>query len=356
MFCSLNTKIHPQRSGAALVLAAMLPLAAFAAPYKVDDSLPRYQPKPVTIAKDATYVRPDGSVFLAGASASRNALANLNALFQQSHPEVKFTTLQPGSSVGPPAILYGLAAFAVINREILPEEVVPFEYMLKRPPIGIRVGRGGFGRRDYSSPMAVWVHKNNPITKLTTEQVARIFTVGGGKGDISSWGQLGLEGDWARRPIHLLGPRPRTGVGVYMRVEKFGDFSWSDRYEGMKSPEIGSRLEENVSAIALADTSYAPKDAKRVAIAETEGGYYSDGNLEDVLSGKYPYTRYTYFYINHERGKPLDPFVKEYLLMVLSKEGQQAITAEENGFLPLTAQDVQEQLKLLEEIEKPVTK
>ena len=336
--------------------AALLAQTALAVPYPVEAGLPHYEPRPVVIPKDASYVRSDGSIFIAGASASSTAMANLNALFQKSHPAVKFTMLQPGSSVGPAAILFGLAPFAVINREVLPEEVVPFEYMFKRQPIGIRTGRGGYGRRDYSSPMAVWVHKDNPLTKLTTEQVARIFTVGGGQGDITSWGQLGLTGAWAKRRIHLLGPRERAGVGAYMRVEKFGGYPFSDRYEGMPSPEIGPRLAQDTSAIALADLSYAPANAKIIAVSDTKDGYYSNGNLQDVLAGKYPYTRYTYFYLNHERGKPLDPFVQEYLRMVLSKEGQEALAAEENGFLPLTAKDVREQLKLIEEIQAPVAK
>lgn len=352
----MNSLVPSSSVRFALLGAALLAQTALAAPYPVDPSLPRYEPRPVVIPKDASYVRPDGSIFIAGASASSTMMANLNALFQKSHPGVTFTMLQPGSSVGPPAILFGLAPFAVINREVLPEEIVPFEYMFKRPPIGIRTGRGGYGRRDYSSPMAVWVHKDNPLTKLTTEQVARIFTVGGGQGDITAWGQLGLTGAWAKRQIHLLGPRERAGVGAYMRVEKFGGYPFSDRYEGMPSPEIGPRLLQDVSAIALADLSYAPKEAKIVAISDTKDGYYSNGNLQDVLAGKYPYTRYTYLYLNHERGKPLDPFVREYFRMILSKEGQEAIAAEENGFLPLTAQDVREQLALIEEIQSPQVK
>ena len=315
---------------------------------KLDPHLPHYEPQPFTIPKDAGYLRLDGSIFIVGAEEMVTGLANLNELFIKSHPGTKFTTLQPGSSVGTPAILFNVAAFAVIDREVLPEEIVPFEYLYKRKPLGIRVGRGSFSKRGYTPPMGIFVHKTNPLERLTTEQVARIYTVGGGTGDITTWGQVGLKGEWERRAIRVLGVGQRTGEGVYMRTERFGDYPYTANYEGMKSPELGAHLAQDTSSIVLMDLSYeCPPEGKLVALAEPGSSYYSAATYEDVLEGKYPYTRYTYFYINPDPTKPLDPFVKEYLRMVLSAEGQAALTNEENGFLPLSAQDVAEQLAKL---------
>ena len=51
-----------------------------------------------------------------------------------------------------------------------------------------------------------------------------------------------------------------------------------------------------------------------------------------MTSGKYPLSRFLYIYINKAPGKPLDPLVKEYLKLILSKEGQEVVV--KDGYLP----------------------
>jgi phosphate transport system substrate-binding protein len=331
------------------LLAALLAAAPLihAAPVPIDPALPHYEPRPFTVPKDAPYLRPDGSIFLAGASAMRVALGNLNALFVRSHPETRFTTLLSGSSVGAPALLFGLTPFAVVDRILLPEEVVPFQMRFNRDPLAIRVGRGSYSKLDLTPAIVVCVNPANPLDRLTTEEVARIFTSGGGTGDLTTWGQVGLSGIWSRRPIQPIGMARRTGEAVFMKTVKFGDFPLSDRYEGMKSGDIAQRLQGDVTAIALVDLAHFPAGAKVVAIGPSEAGPFSRASYEDVLAGRYPYSSYIYFYLNHAPGAPLDPFAKEYLRMVLSQEGQRALTDQPNGFLPLTAAEASAELAKL---------
>jgi len=47
--------------------------------------------------------------------------------------------------------------------------------------------------------------------------------------------------------------------------------------------------------------------------------------------------RSIYIYVNKAPGKKLDPVVREYLSMILSKEGQEAVVRE-GIFLPLPAE------------------
>ncbi len=65
-----------------------------------------------------------------------------------------------------------------------------------------------------------------------------------------------------------------------------------------------------------------------------------------MKSGKYPLSRYLYVYVNKAPGKPLDPLVKEYLKLILSKEGQEVVV--KDGYLPLPASVATEELKKLE--------
>jgi phosphate transport system substrate-binding protein len=83
-----------------------------------------------------------------------------------------------------------------------------------------------------------------------------------------------------------------------------------------------------------------------VPLAEKEGASYSDGNYQDVVSGKYPLARFLYVYINKAPGKPLDPVVKEFCKLVFSKEGQEVVV--KDGYLPLSQEIVKQELAKLE--------
>jgi phosphate transport system substrate-binding protein len=85
---------------------------------------------------------------------------------------------------------------------------------------------------------------------------------------------------------------------------------------------------------------------KAVPLAEKDGGAASDGNYDDVKSGKYPLSRFLYIYINRAPGKPLDPIVKEYVKLVLSQEGQEVVI--KDGYLPLSAEIVKQELAKIE--------
>jgi phosphate transport system substrate-binding protein len=69
--------------------------------------------------------------------------------------------------------------------------------------------------------------------------------------------------------------------------------------------------------------------------------------VENVYTHKYPLSRYVYIFVNREPGKPLNPKVKEFLKLVLSKQGQQAV-ADERVYQPLQPAVVREELMKLE--------
>jgi phosphate transport system substrate-binding protein len=91
---------------------------------------------------------------------------------------------------------------------------------------------------------------------------------------------------------------------------------------------------------------YKTSGVKLVALADKDGGAYSDGSYEDVKSGKYPLNRFLYIYINKAPGKPLDPLVKEFSKYIFSKEGQEVVV--KDGYLPLPAEIAKQELAKLE--------
>ena len=71
---------------------------------------------------------------------------------------------------------------------------------------------------------------------------------------------------------------------------------------------------------------------KTVKIAEKDGGEYFGESYENVLSRKYPLSRYLYAYVNRAPGKPLDPLIREFFAFVLSRDGQEIVV--KDGFFP----------------------
>jgi phosphate transport system substrate-binding protein len=78
--------------------------------------------------------------------------------------------------------------------------------------------------------LGVFVHRDNPIECLSLQQVDAIFSStrsGGADAAITTWGQLGLTGEWANRPIAMYGRNSASGTyGYFREVALFGgDYS-----------------------------------------------------------------------------------------------------------------------------------
>ncbi|BAN98617.1 phosphate-binding protein [Plautia stali symbiont] len=66
----------------------------------------------------------------------------------------------------------------------------------------------------------------------------------------------------------------------------------------------------------------------------TAGGDSVMPDAESIRSGRYPWSRPLYIYVNKAPGKPLPPLVAAFLQQVLSAQGQRRVT--EAGYLPLS--------------------
>lgn len=342
-------RLNPGKYSRIIGLYGLLAGLALAEPgLTVDSALPAYEPQAYTLPKGAGYLTPDGAVRIVGAQGMDVAFANLNALFARTHPGAKFALELHGAATAIGGLYTGVSAFGPNVRAFWSSEISAFRMTFGYEPVAIKVAHGAFATLSKANPIAIFVNARNPIDRLTTEQVARIFTAGGGRGDLTSWGQVGAKGEWARRRIHPIGPSPTSGnvqgVAIFMKQERFGDFPYAAQYEEALSTEaVLKRVAEETSAIGFASfDGFKGRDyagLKILAIAAEENGYYSRASQEDVITQKYPYTRDIYIYVNRAPTAPLDPFVREYLRMVLSREGQQAMISQEGGFLPLSAKE-----------------
>lgn len=314
--------------------AALLPLAASASASAA--ALPAYRPQPVQPAPDASYILPDGSIRVVGTEYVQTIVGELDALFVKTHPGLRFTPQLRGTGTAIPALTHGVTLFAPMGREADELELVPYKKIVGAAPLELRVAHASNTSPTLPTSLALYVNKANPIERLTLDQVARIFGSGHEQGDITRWGQLGLPGEWSGRAIHPFGTPETGGFGSHMKRHVLHGASFSPAYEA----------EANTKAIL-----------RRVALDGAGIGFAAIGNVSPQLKmvavsddvGAYPFGRYLYFSLRRTPGKPVDPLVREYMRMVLSQEGQAIVSAGADGFLPLDAQEVAEQLARLDQ-------
>lgn len=324
-------------------LATLLPLAALATP------LPAYQPHAAQSAPDARYLLPDGSIRIVGTEYVQGIAEALDALFIQSHPGLRFTLQLRGTGTALPALTHGVTLFAPMGREAGPLELVPYKKIVGQAPLELRVAHSSNTSPTQPTSLALYVNKANPIDKLSLQQVAQIFGSGQGHGDFTRWSQLGLAGDWAGRAIHPYGTGETGGFGSHMKRHQLQGAPFSAAYEAAPNTKaILQRVASDAGGIGFAAIGNASAQLKVVAIDAADGGPPSRGSEADVVAGRYPFGRYLYFSLRRSAGQPLDPLAKEYMRMVLSREGQAIIGAGADGFLPLNPQELAQELAKLD--------
>src|SRR6267142_5697558 len=176
--------------------------------------------------------------------------------FAKVQPAVRFDDHLPTSDAAIPALVTGVADLAPDGGEATLTESLSFYEVHGYPPTDIIVATGSFDVEGHSNGLTVLVHKDNPIEKLTVAQLDGIFgaprTAGmrgfkwtpsdgrGAQGDIRTWGQLGLTGEWADKPIQTYGHAPSGTTRFFQwKVLKNGD-KWNPNYR--EYVETGSKM------------------------------------------------------------------------------------------------------------------
>ena len=282
-----------------------------------------------------------GSVNSVGSDTMNNMMTLWAETFRKFYPNVKIQVEGKGSSTAPTALIAGTAQFGPMSRQMRATEIDQFEARYGYKPTELKTS--------YDA-LAVYVNKDNPIEKLSLAQVEAIFSKSrrrGHKENVTTWGQLGLTGDWASRPISLYGRNSASGTyGFFKELAlKNGDFKDSVK-EQPGSASVVQGVTEDRFGIGYSGIGYKTSGVKLVPVSETDKTAASDCSYADVTSGKYPLWRFLYIYGNKAPNKPLDPLVAEFFKLIYSKEGQEVVV--KDGYLPLPANLVKEELAKLE--------
>jgi phosphate transport system substrate-binding protein len=307
--------------------AALLAGGVFAQAVEVDRALPEYTPVEGV----------SGNLKSIGSDTMNNEMTLWAEGFQAMYPNVQIEIEGKGSSTAPAALIGGTAHFGPMSRPMKAKEIDDFEKKFGYKPTGFRTS---------IDMLAVYVHKDNPIKGLTFPQVDAIFSKtrkGGYEKDIKTWGDLGLTGEWADKPISLFGRNSASGTYGYFKEHALFNGDYKDTVkEQAGSSSVVQGVASDKYAIGYSGIGYMTADVRAVPLAQDPKGKPVPATPENAYSGDYPLSRFLLFYANIKPGAPVDPLRREFVRYVFSKQGQKDVV--KDGYFPVTAALAAEEL------------
>ncbi|MBN1420449.1 MAG: PstS family phosphate ABC transporter substrate-binding protein [Planctomycetes bacterium] len=301
-------------------LAAGLIGAPAFAQVKVDPKLPVYRPVSGV----------SGSIKSVGSDTMNNLMTLWAEGFLKMYPNVKVEIEGKGSSTAPPALIAGTSTFGPMSRKMKDAEIDAFEkkFGYKPTPFATSIDM-----------LAVFVNKDNPIPALTLQQIDAMFSStrkGGYPNDIRLWGDLGLAGDWATKPISLYGRNAASGTYAFFKEHALfkGDYKDTVKEQPGTSAVVQAAATDR-AAIGYGGIGYKTADVLAVPLAADAKATPCPATVEHAYSGEYPLSRFLYLYVNYKPGSQLDPLRREFLKFVFSRQGQEVVVRD--GYFPISA-------------------
>jgi len=312
----------------------------------LDPALPPFQPRPGKLT---------GSFKGASSDVLKVLVEKWFAKFKTYHPEISLTVSPPyAGSLGAIELVKGDLDFVFVSRELKPDDVKDFHAKFGYGPLSVPVSGGSYRHFGALDAIAFYVNKSNPLEKITFDQLDAMYSstrYRGGK-PITQWGDLGLTGEWADKPVKLYGIKPWNGFEEFVRqrVLSVGDRrgQWREdiAFEKVVFP-VAQKVSTDPYGIGYSGLAYIDAGVKVLPVIEKADGPPLAPTYENVALATYPLSRLTFFNTNKAPGKPLDPALDEFLRFILSREGQQVVL-EQASYIPLRENQARSSRALLD--------
>ncbi len=273
--------------------------------------------------------------------------------YHAAHPEISFEINLLGNGTGMPALYLGRADLAFFGRDLIVTDKDGFNHVMKYDPLRVELGTGSLDAPGKAPALALFVHRDNPLARLTLTQVDAIFSAQrrrGAPAALRTWGDLGLTGEWADHPIHLYADDTQSMAALFLQRVALGDsrmMNWEHftEFQDIRHPD-GTTTEAAAQAmaalhadrygLAVSQLHYADATVKPLALGGSKDGVDYAPSRENLIARTYPLARTIFACANQPPGRPLDSKVRDFLRFILGPEGQQVL-AQDGGYLPLAA-------------------
>ena len=250
-----------------------------------------------------------------------DTMVNLGQAWAEKYMEKNSTEFMAvtggGSGTGLSSLISGTCDIAMSSRDIKDKEIA----LAKQKginPFEIKVALDG---------LAVVVNPKNPVSKLTIDQLAQIFT-----GKINNWKEVG----GLDAKIVILSREVNSGTHVYFKehVLRKGDPNSQEEFAPSalllsSSQAIADEVANNTAAIGYYGMGYISSKQRPISVAKDEKTAYEASTIENVVNGKYPISRPLLLYTN---GQP-QGLIKKFVDFCLSPEGQDIVL--KTDFVPI---------------------
>ncbi|TVQ62327.1 MAG: phosphate ABC transporter substrate-binding protein [Phycisphaerales bacterium] len=298
-----------------------LALSVSAGEPRVDETLPAY--------RSSTGV--SGTVMSIGSDTMNNLMAAWGDEFVRVYPGVRVEIDGKGSATAPPALAQGQAQFGPMSRRMRPSEIDAFRRVYGYEPTLMRTG---------IDTLAVFVHKDCPLDVITLEQVERVFSV---NGPSMTWGDLGVtDADWSGRPVSLYGRNSASGTYSYFKQVALGNHDFKATVkEQPGSSSVVQAVGTDLYGMGYSGLGYTTSGVKALSIDAGYGAF--EPTYENALTADYPIARFLYVYVNKDPREEMDPLRREFIKLIFSRDGQDAVIR--HGYFPLPADVAREELQ-----------
>ncbi|EGR9008687.1 PstS family phosphate ABC transporter substrate-binding protein [Vibrio vulnificus] len=273
-------------------------------------------------------------------SVGSDTLAGMTTLwvedFKALYPNINAQVQASGSSTAPPALTEQTAQFGPMSRPMRLREVEAFERTHGYKPTALRVAIDAIG---------IFVHQDNPVQGLNFPQLDAIFSATlrcGAEDFVSTWAQLGIDAEWAKRNFQIFGRNSVSGTYGYFKKHALcgGDFK-SQVNEQPGSASVVQSVASTLSGIGYSGVGYRVAGVRLLPIAK-QGNEFVYPSRENILTGDYPLSRYLYVYVNKHPSKALSPIEAEFIKFIYSAQGQALV--EKDGYVSITEEFAKQEL------------
>jgi phosphate transport system substrate-binding protein len=316
---------------AVLALTLLMAASGSAQVVQIDPAIPSYQ-RTGTVS---------GNLSAVGSDTMNNMMTLWSEGFARIHPNVRIQVEGKGSSTAPPALIAGTAQIGPMSREMKDTEIDAVQSKYSFAPTQIVTAIDTIG---------IYVNKDNPLKSISLAEVDAIFSKTRKRGypnDLTTWGQLGLKGEWAKAPISVYGRNSASGTYGFFKEHTLAKGDYKDTVkEQPGSASVVQGVTEDKFGIGYSGIGYKTSGVRALPLGTKVGDTPFDATYENALSKAYPLSRYLFIYVVRDPRQPMDPLTREFVRFVLSREGQEAVV--KDGYLPLPAAVVRQELAKLD--------